>query len=170
MRFMLIYSPRWLFLVPGLLLGVLGAAVGTVLAFGPIHVGNVQLSTGTLAAACMSVVIGVQLVAFALFTKVFAIGEGLLPQDPRFSEVFGTLTLEKGICLGLAILVLGLGLLLRGVWIWKQAGYGELSYADNMRRAIPAMTLIMVSVQIVSSSFFMSVLGLKTASRHPPAT
>jgi glycosyltransferase involved in cell wall biosynthesis len=169
LRFMLIYSPRWLFLVPGLLLGVLGTAAGTALALGPIHLGRVELSTGTLAVACMSLVIGVQLVAFAFFTKVFAIGEGLLPQDPKFSAVFRTFTLEKGICFGVACLILGLGLLLHGVWIWKQAGYGALPYEDNMRRLIPAVTLLMVSMQIVFSSFFMSVLGLKTASRHSPA-
>jgi len=148
---------------------MLGAVAGFVLALGPIHLGKVELSTGTLAVACMSLVIGVQLIAFAFFTKVFAIGEGLLPQDPKFANIFKTFTLEKGICFGLAVLVLGLGLLLRGIWSWKQAGYGALSYADNMLRLIPSVTLIMVSIQIIFSSFFLSVLGLKTTSRHPPA-
>jgi hypothetical protein len=170
LRFMLIYSPRWLFLVPGLLLSVLGAVAGAVLAFGTIHLGNVHFSTGTLAVACMSVIIGTQLVAFAFFTKVFAVGEGLLPQDPKFSKVFHTFTLEKGICFGLAILGLGLGLLLHSLWLWKRAGYGLLPYADNMRRLLPAVTLIILSIQIVFSSFFMSVLGLKTDSRRPPNT
>ncbi len=170
LRFMLIYSPRWLFLVPGLLLGVLGAAAATALAIAPIHIGKVEFSTGTLAVACMSVIIGSQLVAFAFFTKVFAIGEGLLPQDPKFSRVFRIFTLEKGIGLGLAILLLGVGLLLHGVWIWKRAGYGLLSYGDNMRRLLPAVTLIVVSIQTVFSSFFMSVLGLRTDSRRPPNT
>ena len=170
LRFMLIYSPHWLFLLPGMLLGGMGAAAGTALALAPLHIGNVEFSTGTLAVACMSVIIGTQLVAFAFFTKVFAVGEGLLPQDPKFSRVFKTFTLEKGICFGLAILVLGLGLLLHGVWVWKRAGYGLLSYGDNMRRLLPAVTLIVVSIQIVFSSFFMSVLGLKTNSRHPPNT
>jgi hypothetical protein len=110
------------------------------------------------------------LVAFACFTKVFAIGEGLLPEDPRFSAVFKTFTLEKGICFGLAILILGLGLLLHGVWVWQRAGYGLLSYGDNMRRLLPAVTLVVVSIQAVFSSFFMSVLGLKTDSRRPPNT
>ena len=109
LRFMLIYSPRWLFLAPGLLLSVLGAAAGAALAFGTIRLGNVHFSTGTLAVACMSVIVGSQLVAFAFFTKVFAIGEGLLPQDPKFSKAFKTFTLEKGICFGLAILALGAG-------------------------------------------------------------
>jgi hypothetical protein len=170
LRFMLIYSPQWLFLLPGLLLGGLGAAAGTALAIAPIHIGTVEFSTGTLAVACMSVIIGSQLIAFAFFTKVFAIGEGLLPEDPRFSKVFRTFTLEKGICFGLAILILGLGLLLHGVWVWQRAGYGLLSYGDNMRRLLPAVTLVVVSIQTVFSSFFMSVLGLKTDSRHPPNT
>jgi hypothetical protein len=167
---MLIYSPQWLFLVPGLLLGGLGAAAGTALAIAPIHIGNVEFSTGTLAVACMSLIIGTQLVAFAFFTKVFAIGEGLLPEDPRFSRVFKMFTLEKGICFGLAIMILGLGLLLRGVWVWKRTGYGLLSYGDNMRRLLPAVTLVVVSIQTVFSSFFMSVLGLRTDSRRPPNT
>ena len=67
-----------------------------------------------------------------------------------------------------SILAAGLGLLLHAVWIWKQAGYGELSYGENMRRLIPAVTLIMVAVQICFSSFFLSVLGLKTDTRQPP--
>ncbi|HQJ49687.1 MAG TPA: glycosyltransferase family 2 protein [Verrucomicrobiota bacterium] len=168
LRFMLIYSPRWLFLVPGLVLSVLGGGVGAVLALMPIHLGHIELSIGTLAVAGASVVIGVQLVAFAFFSKVFAIGEGLLPQDPKLSRMFKAFTLEKGICLGLVILAAGLGLLLHAVWIWKQAGYGELSYGENMRRLIPAVTLIMVAVQICFSSFFLSVLGLKTDTRQPP--
>ena len=148
----------------------LGAAAGTTLAVAPVHLGNVVFSTGTLAVACMSAIIGTQLVAFAFFTKIFAIGEGLLPQDPKFSKVFKTFTLEKGICFGLTILMLGLALLLHGIWIWKRAGYGSLSYVDNMRRLLPAVTLIVVSIQTVFSSFFLSVLGLKTDSRHPPNT
>ena len=170
LRFMLIYSPRWLFLVPGLLLSVLGALAGAALAVGTIRLGNVQFSTGTLAVACMAVIIGIQLVAFAFFTKVFAVGQGLLPEDPKFSRVFKTFTLERGICFGLAIMAVGLGLLLHSLWLWKQAGYGLLPYADNMRRLLPAVTLVVVSIQTVFSSFFMSVLGLKTDSRRPPNT
>lgn len=170
LRFMLIYSPRWLFLAPGLLLVLLGTAAGATLAAAPVHLGQVVFSTGTLAVACMGVIIGTQLVAFAFFTKVFAIGEGLLPQDPKFSKVFQTFTLEKGICLGLVILLLGMGLLLRSLWIWKLAGYGLLPYAENMGRLLPAVTLIVVAIQIVFSSFFMSVLGLRTDSRRPPNT
>jgi glycosyltransferase involved in cell wall biosynthesis len=168
LRFMLIYSPRWLFLVPGLLLATAGLFSGTVLTLGSLRIGHVAFDAGTLAVSSMMLIIGVQLVAFAFFTKVFAIGEGLLPQDPAFSRVFKYFTLEKGIVLGLLILLAGLGLLGYGVWVWKQAGYGVLPYAENMRRLLPAVTLVVVGIQIIFSSFFMSVLGLKTSSRKPP--
>jgi glycosyltransferase involved in cell wall biosynthesis len=170
LRFMLLYSPRWLFLVPGLLLSVLGMAVAGTLSFSDIHLAGVELNVGTLAVACMMAIVGLQLVAFAFYTKVFAIAEGLLPDDPKLTRVFRVFTLEKGILAGLFILLAGLVLLVRALWIWQQAGYGLLpSMEDNLRRLIPAVTLIVIGVQGVFSSFFMSVLGLKTVSRRPPA-
>jgi hypothetical protein len=100
---------------------------------------------------------------------VFAIAEGLLPEDPKFARIFKFFTLEKGIAVGLAVLLVGIVLLVRAWVIWQQAGYGALPYADNLRRLIPAATLMVAGVQVIFSSFFMSVLGLKTASRKPPA-
>lgn len=169
LRFMLIYSPRWLFLVPGLLLSTVGVALTSLLWLnGQWSVGGVVFDVGTLAVACMGTIIGVQLVAFAFFTKVFAVAEGLLPQDGKFSQLFRFFTLEKGILCGLAILLVGSGLLVRALGIWKATGYGELSYAANLNRLIPAVTLVVLGVQTIFSSFFMSVLGLKTVSRKPP--
>jgi glycosyltransferase involved in cell wall biosynthesis len=168
LRFMLLFSPRWLFLVPGIILSLLGIILGGALSVQNIVIGGIILNVGTLMMACMAVVVGFQLVAFAFFTKVFAIAEGLLPDDPKFSSVFKFFNLEKGILLGLAVLVAGILLSARAVWIWKQAGFGELSPEENLRRLIPAGTLIVLGVQTVFSSFFMSALGLKTASRKPP--
>ena len=168
LRFMLLYSPRWLFLVPGLLLFVLGIAVSAALSYKTFHLGAVMFNVGTLAVACMTVIIGFQLVAFAFYTKVFAIAEGLLPDDPKLTRVFKVFTLEKGILLGLAILLAGIILLVHALWVWRQTGYGNLSPEDNLRRLIPAVTLVVIGVQTIFSSFFMSVLGLKTVSRRPP--
>jgi glycosyltransferase involved in cell wall biosynthesis len=171
LRFMLIYSPRWLFLMPGLLLSALGILFSAALAVQDIQIGGIQLNVGTLMMACMGVVVGFQLVAFAFYTKVFAIAEGLLPEDPKLSRVFKTFTLEKGIVVGLVVLLAGLVMFLRALWLWKQAHFGLLpSMEENLRRLIPAATLVLLGIQTVFSSFFMSVLGLKTVKRQPPAT
>ncbi len=169
LRFMLIYSPRWLFLMPGLLLGLVGAIATVFLATAPVKTdGGVSFDVGTLAVSSMLTIVGFQLVAFAFFTKVFAIAEGLLPEDPKLSRIFTVFTLEKGIVVGLLVLLAGLGWLGRAVWIWQQMNYGVIDYADNLRRLIPAVALIVLGVQGIFSSFFMSVLGLKTVSRKPP--
>jgi len=169
LRFMLLFSPRWLFLVPGIFLSLLGVVFATRLSFGNFQIGGVLFNVGTLAVACMTITIGFQLVAFAFFVKVFAIAEGLLPDDPKLTRVFKIFTLEKGILLGLAVLLAGAALLARSVWIWKQADYGMLpSTEENLRRLIPAVTLIVLGIQTIFSSFFMSALGLKTTTRKPP--
>jgi len=168
LRFMLLFSPRWLFFVPGLFLSLLGIVLGGALAVQNIAVGGIVLNVGTLMMACMAVIVGFQLVAFAFFTKVFAIAEGLLPDDPKFSRVFNFFNLEKGILSGVAVLLAGILWFLRAVWIWRQHDYGTLDYEQNLRHLIPAATLIVLGVQTVFSSFFMSALGLKTASRKPP--
>ena len=169
LRFMLLFSPRWLFLVPGLLLSALWLALAAVLSFQDLKLGGVVLNVGTLVVACMTVIVGFQLVAFAFFTKVFAIAEGLLPDDPKLSRVFKTFTLEKGLVFGLLVLLGGIGLLARAVWIWQQKDFGMLpSTEENLRRLVPAATLVVLGIQTIFSSFFMSALGLKTTTRKPP--
>jgi hypothetical protein len=113
-------------------------------------------------------VISFQIVAFGFFTKVFAIAEGLLPQDRAFAKWFKYLGLETGITAGLVFLLAGMALLGKALWHWKNIGYGMLPYSENMRQVIPATTLVVLGIQTVFSSFFMSVLGLKTSTRTPP--
>ena len=169
LRFMLLFSPRWLFLAPGLLLAGLGGIAALLLSCESFQFRGIAFDVGTLMVACMAVIIGFQLVAFAFFTKVFAIAEELLPDDPKFSRLFKIFTLEKGLVFGLIVLLAGMALLVGALWIWKEAGYGVLPYADNLRRLIRAATLIILGIQTIFSSFFMSALGLKTRSRCPPA-
>ena len=169
LRFMVLYSPRWLFLAPGLLLSALGVIFAAALSVQNLKIAGIELNVGTLMMACMAVVVGFQLVAFAFFTRVFAVAEGLLPEDPKLTRVFKIFTLEKGIVAGLAVLLVGTILFLRALWLWRQAHFGLLpSMEENLRRLIPAATLMILGVQGVFSSFFMSVLGLKTISRKPP--
>jgi hypothetical protein len=169
LRFMLLFSPRWLFLIPGFALVVIGACMSVALSAGDIQVGAVRLNVGTLAVSCMIAIVGFQLVAFAFFTKVFAIAEGLLPDDPRLTRVLRFFTLEKGILVSLAVFFIGIALLARAMWLWGAVHFGQLpSMEDNLRRLIPAAALVVIGIQGTFSSFFMSALGLKTKGRKPP--
>ena len=169
LRFMLLFSPRWLFLMPGIFLSLLGIVFAARLSFGNFQLGGILFNVGTLAVACMTIIIGCQLVAFAFFVKVFAIAEGLLPDDPKLTRVLKIFTLEKGIVVGLLVLLGGIFLLAQSVWIWRMNHYGLLDPSENLRRLIPAATLVVLGIQGIFSSFFMSTLGLKTKTRRPPA-
>ncbi|HUE37298.1 MAG TPA: hypothetical protein VMO20_07900, partial [Candidatus Acidoferrum sp.] len=170
LRFMLLFSPRWLFLVPGIVLFVIGAGLSAVLCMQDLQIGAVTLNVGTLAVSCMIAIVGFQLFAFAFFTKVFAIAEGLLPDDPKLTSVLKFFTLEKGILASLGVFLLGMILLVRAVWLWGQVHFGQLpSMEENLRHLIPAAALVVLGIQGIFSSFFMSALGLKTKTRRPPA-
>ncbi len=130
LRFMLLFSPRWLFLVPGLVLSALGFIFAAALAFANFRLGAVEFNVGTLVVACMTVIVGFQLVAFAFFTKVFAIAEGLLPEDSKLTRVFKVFTLEKGLVFGLLVLLGGVILLVRAIWFWKEVTF----HPRNFRR------------------------------------
>jgi hypothetical protein len=162
LRFMLLFSPRWLFLVPGLLLAGAGAFLVSALSFGPLRVGSASLDSGTLAVAGMALLLGIQLLSFSLFVKVFAVSQGLLPRDRFLEQVLRVASLERMIVLGGLLLLAGSGLLLHAFVLWRDADFGPLSYSENMRRLLPAATLILVGLQAVFSGFFVSVLGLQT--------
>jgi glycosyltransferase involved in cell wall biosynthesis len=168
LRFMLLFSPRWLFLTPGLVLAAVGLLGMLVLSYSQFSLGGLRLDAGTMAVTSAAVLVGFQLIAFAGFTKVFAIAEGLLPNDPSLAKLFRFVNLERGVLAGILIFLLGCFLLIRALLIWKGADFGEISYSENLRRVIPSVTLIASGIQVVFSSFFLSVLGLKTGHRTPP--
>jgi glycosyltransferase involved in cell wall biosynthesis len=161
LRFMLLYSPRWLFLYPGLLLMILGSVVGARLLWGPVNVWGVTFDVHTLLYAAMAIVIGFQTVVFAVFTKVFATTQGLLPEDPRLNWLFRYVKLETGLTLGFALLFAGFAMSVYALSSWRAHLYGPLDPTQTLRLVIPAATLIMLGLQTVLSSFFLSILGLK---------
>jgi len=160
LRFMLLYSPRWLFFVPGLLLVGLGAIVFARLMLGPLFVGNVGLESNTLLVAGMSILIGLQILSFYMFAKVFAITEGLLPRDEKIDKALRYFPLEAGIVTGGIFFCLGAGLLANALLLWKDANYGELGHLVKLKFVIPSIIFILLSFQITFSSFFLSILRL----------
>lgn len=160
LRFFMMYSPRWLFLMPGALLVTLGV-IGYAVALPGLHVGRVAFDAHTLLFASLSLLLGYQSILFAIFTKTFAITEGLMPADPRMDRFFQIATLERGLLVGAAAMVAGLVLLVLAVVQWWQVGFGALDYARTMRVVIPGTTLTSLGFQTILSGFFVSILGMK---------
>jgi glycosyltransferase involved in cell wall biosynthesis len=160
LRFFLLYSPRWLFLIPGSLLILLGLA-GYCIALPGLTINGIEFDAHTLLLASLSILCGYQAIQFALFTKTFAITQGLMPEDPRLNRFFKFVYLERGLLLGTGALLVGLILLLGAMHQWGLAGWGRLDYAQTMRWVIPGATLIALGFQIVLSSFFVSILGMR---------
>jgi glycosyltransferase involved in cell wall biosynthesis len=160
LRFMLLFSPRWLFLYPGVALFAAGAAVGALLETGPKHVGPVTFDIHTLLLAGFACLIGYQLVVFAVFTKVFAMQQGFHPPNPTYRAMFRYVNLETGLAAGLLMLVVGAVGLLAAVISWQAVHFGALDPQLTMREVIPAAVLLTLGVQTIFASFFLSILGI----------
>jgi glycosyltransferase involved in cell wall biosynthesis len=161
LRFMLLHSPRWLFLFPGLLMIVLGVAGSAWLLPGPKEVHGVVFDIHTLLYAFVLILLGFQLAAFAVFTKVFAISEGLLPEDPRLNRAFHYITLETGLIAGGLLIVVGIAGSLFAVSGWSTLGFGPLDPEHTLRIVMPSVFSLTLGVQVICSSFFLSILGLR---------
>ena len=160
-RFLLMYSPRWLFLIPGVFLMVGGFALMAWLLPAERPLGHVNLGVDTLAYAAAAVLLGFQLVFFGIAAKVFATTEGLLPEDENFNRWFHYVTLETGLIAGVLLVLVGLGIALSSVMSWAHTGYGPLPPVAMMRRTLPAMLCLMLGTEIGFASFFLSLLGLR---------
>jgi glycosyltransferase involved in cell wall biosynthesis len=160
LRFLLLYSPRWLFLYPGLLLMLAGTAVSLWLLPHSRRIGNLVFDVQTLLYAGMAILIGFQAVLFALFTKIFAINSGLLPRDKRIEKALRSVTLETGLLCGVLLLLFGFGGSIYAVGLWRHASFGALEPSQTLRTIIPSVVCFTLGCEVVLSSFFLSVLGL----------
>lgn len=156
LRFLLMYSPRWLFFYPGIFLILAGLLATLSLLPSPkVH---------SLLYSSTAMTIGFQIVLFALFTKVFGISEGLLPEDRRLNRLFKYLNLETGLISGCILLVMGAAASIYAFGIWGQNDFGSLNPTETMPIVIPGVTCLALGIQTIFSSFFLSILGLKRDS------
>ncbi|WP_205625464.1 glycosyltransferase family 2 protein [Actinomadura atramentaria] len=165
LRFLMLYSPRWLFLIPGLLFMTLGLVAGVALSAGPVRIGNVAFDVDTLVGAGAAMVIGFQAVLFALLTKVYAMEEGFLPDDTRVRTLMRWWSLERGLVFGALLAVAGLAGLAASVMHWRVHSFGELDPRHSLRIVVPAATALVMSLQLLFASLFVSILGIR---RHQP--
>jgi hypothetical protein len=168
LRFLLLFSPRWLFFLPGLVLLAAGLVIGAIVAPHPFSVGGVTFDVDTLVGASAMVVIGFQAVLFWLFTQVYAGSEGFLPEEPAVQRLLAKLSLERGLILGFLIGLAGLVGLIFSLLYWNTQKFHQLDYEHSLRLMIPSVTALIVSCQLILGTFFLSILGIRH-TRHPAA-
>lgn len=162
LRFMLLFSPRWLFLIPGLVLFLSGFAGLCALLPGPLHLGRITLDVHSMLFCSTFVLLGFQSMAFALLGKSFAIRAGLRPSDERFDRLMSWLSLETGLLLGLGVLAVGLSLSAYAVISWSSSGFGPLDPLHALRLVIPGGLCLSLGIEIILASFLLGVLRLGT--------
>jgi glycosyltransferase involved in cell wall biosynthesis len=160
LRFFLMYCPRWLFLIPGALLVLLGL-LGYAVAMPGVRFSGVSFDAHTLLFASLAILCGYQSILFHVFAKTFAINEGLMPEDPFMTRFYRVATLERGLIAASVALLVGCGLLMVAVNQWRLVSFGNLDYARTMRLVVPGVTVTALAFQTILSSFFVSVLGMR---------
>jgi hypothetical protein len=161
LRFLLLYSPRWAFLYPGIVLMLIGAVIQALLLPGPRMIGGVELDVHTLLYGGAMILVGAQGVFFAVLAKIFAITEGLVPEPPEAKRWFQTIQLEQGLVVGVACALLGFAGSLWAVLAWRERGFGPYQPHDAMRIIVPSVILLALGAQTIFTSFFLSLLGMK---------
>jgi glycosyl transferase family 2 len=168
LRFFLLFSPRWLFLYPGMLLTVLGLATILWLLPAPRRAGTVTLDVHTMLYGAVAVLVGFQAIVFATFARLIAIQDGLVPRDPQPERRVLRFTLERGLGFGLALIVAGLVGSVYALGAWQQQSFGHLNYPHTMRIVIPSALGIALGFQVIVSSFFFGIIGLRDERSGAP--
>ena len=160
LRFFLLCTPRWLYLVPGVML-ILAGLLGYAVAMPGLRIRGVHFDVHTLLFASLSFIVGFQAVAFGVLARMFATTNRLLPKDPTLERLYGYVDLERGLLAGATLLAVGAALLAAAVIKWWETGFGPLDYPQTMRWVIPGATAVTIGCQTVFASFFASMLGLQ---------
>lgn len=162
LKFLLIYSPKWLFLYPGLICMILGLIGMLAISFGGVKINeHIQLGIHTMLYCGAAIVIGFQIIIFSLFGKVYAANSGMHPKQDKVMNTLQKITLEKGLILGLLLTLVGIILTIVAFIIWKNTNFSELNPLTIMPITIPAVDLTIIGIQMIFASFFLGILNIK---------
>jgi glycosyltransferase involved in cell wall biosynthesis len=166
LRFLLLFSPRWLFLYPGLFLVILGALVGALLMRGPLTLGSVTFNVHSLIVASLCIIMGAQCVAFAVIGRRFASRYGFIPPSGSYDRLLEWLTLERILLAAVCLMLGGLGALGWGFWEWARRDFGPLTSESTLRAVILSMTALVTGFQLMMSGFMSSMINIPIYERR----
>ncbi|MCI8871267.1 MAG: glycosyltransferase family 2 protein [Lachnospiraceae bacterium] len=161
LKFLLMHSPNWLFMYPGLILFLLGLVLTVILSFGNIRIGSVGLGVHTLMYSAAAMMVGFNLVMFSLFVRSYASVTGFIPTESKLDRWLEDISTERGVVIGLLLFFAGIIITIIAFCIWGNTGFGGLSPENMMRITIPAMLLIVVGIEVIFGSFFIGILHIR---------
>ena len=161
LRFLLLYSPKWLFFYPGILLMLLGIITSSALIYSPVTIGSITFDIHTLLFTTVSILIGFQFILFYGLTKVYTVENDLLPKSKNYDRQFKFINLEKGLIAGAVLIIIGLTLSIIASTNWYELSFGDITNSNTLRLVIPAVASMFLGVQTILFSLFFSILGLK---------
>lgn len=166
LRFLLLFSPRWLFLYPGIALLVLGLVVGAILLPGPAQFGRVSFDVHTFLVAALCIIVGLQSISFAIIGRRFASRYGFIPRSDTYDRLLEALTLERILLVAATLMLIGIGALVWGVGQWAARDFGQLNPSTTMRPVILAMTALVTGLQLMMSGFMSSMINIPLYERR----
>lgn len=161
LKFLLLHSPNWLFLYPGMFFGIAGLIITAVLMFGPLTIGSVTFDIHTMLYGAAMIMIGSNMIFFALFTRIYAIRTNFIPTTENAATKLAKVTTEKGAVAGLLLAAAGVIMTIAAFVVWKESSFGNLNPQEMMRMTIPALTLMVVGIETIFASFFIGILNIK---------
>ena len=166
LRFLLLFSPRWLFLYPGIALLWLGLVVGAILLPGPLRLGTVSFDIHTFLIAALCIIVGLQSISFAIIGRRFASRYGFIPRSDTYDRLLEALTLERILLVAVVLMVMGFGALVLGVGQWAARDFGHLNASRSMRPVILATTALVSGFQLMMSGFMSSMINIPIYERR----
>ncbi len=166
LRFLLIYSPSWLFLYPGLILSIIGSIFSLILFFGPINIGFRYIDFHSFIATGTLMFMGINMISFAAITRVYAYYSGLLPITPKFFSLLKFINLERGLGVGFVTLIIGAAIMIRAILLSEN--FSQIGFDASVRLVFGGSLALIVGWQIILTSFALSMLGLNIRkATHP---
>ncbi len=166
LRFLFLYSPRWLFFYPGLILAGISFLAGIVLEITTVHIGNVGFGVDSLAVVCSLFIVGIQAIFFSAFSKIYGIRMGLIPDNPTVRKFRFFMKPANLIAAGTGLLALSTAGLIAAFLYWGGKNFGNLNPVDALRFILPSSAFLVVGFQLFMSGLFMGVLEISGSERH----
>jgi len=168
LKFLLMYSPRWLFFYPGGLLVGLGGLLAGVLLAGPLRVGGVEMDLNTFVAACLMIVAGVQLITFGVLSRAYASLTGFLPRGRLSDALLPHCSTEKMALLGVGLCLVGLAAFGQALWTWMRVEFGALTSPLVPRCVMGGLALTVIGLQTFFAAFLLGTFAIPHADRTGP--